>query len=92
MPWPLTSSPAVIEGSSGVNRNDVWYSEDGTDWHELPGTPWSPRHAASVFVFDDALRVVAGNNMESDVWKLVRRREPDPSSPKPGESRGRRLR
>lgn len=82
----------VLEGYSGANRNDVWYSEDGADWHELPGTPWSPRHAASVFVFDDALWVVAGNNMESDVWKLVRRREPDPSSPEPGEPRGRRLR
>jgi hypothetical protein len=82
----------VLEGYSGANRNDVWYSEDGADWHELPGTPWSPRHAASVFVFDDALWVVAGNNMEPDVWKLVRRREPDPPSPKPGEPRGRRLR
>ena len=82
----------VLEGYSGANRNDVWYSEDGADWHELPGTPWSPRHAASVFVFDDALWVVAGNNMEPDVWKLVRRRELDPSSPKPGEPQGRRLR
>jgi len=24
-----------------------------------------------VFVFDDALWMVAGNNMERDVWKLV---------------------
>jgi hypothetical protein len=33
------------------------------------------RHAASVFVHDDALWVVAGNNMESDVWKMTRRRK-----------------
>jgi hypothetical protein len=25
-----------------------------------------------VFVYDDALWVVAGNNMESDVWRLRR--------------------
>jgi hypothetical protein len=63
----------VMEGwmpESG-NRNDVWYSQDGETWHELPDTPWKPRHAASVFVHDDTLWMVAGNNMESDVWKLV---------------------
>lgn len=34
--------------------------------------PWKPRHAASVFVYDNALWMVAGNNMEQDVWKLRR--------------------
>ena len=24
------------------NRNDVWWSEDGQEWHEVP-TPWAPR-------------------------------------------------
>lgn len=61
----------VLEGYDGANRNDVWYSPDGERWTELPDTPWAPRHAASVAAFDDALWVVAGNNMESDVWKLV---------------------
>jgi hypothetical protein len=63
----------VLEGyhSDSGNRNDVWYS-DGIVWTELPDTPWAPRHAASVFVHNDALWMVAGNNMESDVWKLVR--------------------
>ena len=55
------------------NRRDVWYSEDGVTWHELPDTPWAPRHAASVFVYDNALWMVAGNNMFPDVWKLTRR-------------------
>src|SRR5262249_23696332 len=65
----------VLEGySQGTgNRNDVWYSADGVNWYELPNTPWRPRHAASVFVHDDALWMVAGNNMESDVWKLRRK-------------------
>ena len=64
----------VLEGyhEQGGNRSDVWYSSDGVAWSELPNTPWKPRHAASVFVHDNALWMVAGNNMESDVWKLVR--------------------
>ena len=45
----------VLGGLDGRNRNDVWYSADGVDWHELPGKPWAPRHAASVFVHDDSL-------------------------------------
>lgn len=64
----------VLEGYSKANRNDVWHSEDGVAWHEVPATPWRPRHAASVFVHDGALWMVAGNNMESDVWKLTRAR------------------
>jgi hypothetical protein len=63
----------VLEGYAKGNRNDVWYSADGAHWHEVPGTPWKPRHAASVFVHDGALWMVAGNNMESDVWKLRRK-------------------
>jgi hypothetical protein len=62
----------VLEGWNRSNRNDVWHSADGSSWQELEGTPWAPRHAASVFVHDGALWMVAGNNMESDVWKLER--------------------
>jgi hypothetical protein len=61
----------VLEGWNQANRNDVWYSPDGTRWHELPATPWPPRHAASVFVHNNALWMVAGNNMTPDVWKLT---------------------
>jgi hypothetical protein len=67
----------VMEGYANGNRNDVWYSADGKNWFEVPATPWKPRHAASVFVHDGALWMVAGNNMESDVWKL-RRKSPKP--------------
>jgi hypothetical protein len=63
----------VLEGYSKANRNDVWHSADGVTWHQVPATPWAPRHAASVFVHDKALWMVAGNNMESDVWKLRRK-------------------
>jgi hypothetical protein len=62
----------VMEGWDGTgNRSDVHYSADGVTWHELPGTPWAPRHAASLFAHRDALWMVAGNNMTSDVWKLT---------------------
>lgn len=63
----------VLEGYAGGNRNDVWHSADGVNWHEVPDTPWAPRHAASVYVFDNALWMVAGNNMKPDVWKLRRK-------------------
>lgn len=56
------------------NTRDVWYSDDGAEWTEVPNTPWKERHAASVFVFKDALWMVAGNNMQRDVWKLERTR------------------
>ncbi len=63
----------LLEGFDGKgNRNDVWYSSDGESWTELPDVPWAPRHAASVCVHRNALWVIAGNNMESDVWKLER--------------------
>ena len=65
----------VLEGyaAESGNRRDVWYSADGVDWTELPDTPWAPRHAGSVFVYDGSLWMVAGNNMEPDVWRLSRK-------------------
>ena len=67
----------VLEGygpaKKPANRNDVWHSADGVNWHPLPNTPWNPRHAAGVFVYDNALWMVAGNNMAPDVWKLMRK-------------------
>ena len=62
----------VLEGWNQGNRNDVWYSADGVNWYEVADTPWAVRHAASVFVHDGALWMVAGNNMFPDVWKLTR--------------------
>jgi|GEM_PF-1937246 len=63
----------VLEGyREGIgNLQDAWYSNDGVSWYEVRDTPWAPRHASSIFVFGGGLWVVAGNNMESDVWKLT---------------------
>ncbi len=65
----------VLEGTYKGNRNDVWFSSDGVNWTELPNTPWKPRHASSIFVYDNSLWVVAGNNMESDVWRLKKQQD-----------------
>lgn len=63
----------VLEGySPSGNRKDVWYSSDGVQWTEIPNTPWAARHASSIFVHNDHLWVVAGNNMTPDVWRLDR--------------------
>lgn len=63
---------ADINVLSQGNLADAWYSEDGRTWTELPDVPFAPRHASSVFVHQDALWVVTGNNMQSDVWRLSR--------------------
>ena len=64
---------AICERSLLVGERSVRYSADGEHWTEVPKTPWAPRHAASLYVHDDALWMVAGNNMQSDVWKLKRK-------------------
>lgn len=63
----------VLEGWNRGNRNDVWHSADGVNWTEVAPTPWPVRHAASVFVHNGALWMVAGNNMQPDVWRLVQK-------------------
>ena len=75
----ILSPPEVnpITGKPDPNRKDVWWSEDGELWHELPGTPWDRRHASSVFVFGDSLWIASGNtndhvDLKPDVWRLRR--------------------
>ena len=65
------------QGSHGKNMNDVWYSSDGREWHEVPETPWKERHASSVFTYENALWMIAGNHMGRDIWKLVRKEQRD---------------
>lgn len=67
-------SVAVFDGKMWVMEgagNDVWYSSDGVNWYELPDTPWKSRHAASAFVHNNALWMLAGIYIK-DVWKLTR--------------------
>lgn len=68
--WVMEGTVKHTHGKGCINTNDVWYSKDGVNWTEMPKIPWAPRHAASVVVHKDALWMIAGNNMSSDVWKL----------------------
>lgn len=56
-----------------VNLNDVWWSDDGEQWHELKTADvWSPRHEISPYVLNGKLWVVGGNGwpLLNDVWQL----------------------
>lgn len=58
---------------TSTNCNDVWYSADGAEWHQLVTEDiWEPRHEIAQFVHDDRLWVVGGNvwPLVDDVWQL----------------------
>jgi hypothetical protein len=59
-------------GASLGDLQDVWYSSDGANWTQLSSTPWLARHAQSVFVYNNALYLAAGDRMTRDVWRLSR--------------------
>lgn len=46
----------------------VWYSDDGVNWLQVPNVLWNSRHASSLFVYDDALWMVAGNKMYGSLF------------------------
>lgn len=54
-----------------VNRKDVWFSEDGENWTELPNSPFAVRHAATVIAKPDGIYLFAGNSFDKKVWKLT---------------------
>ncbi len=68
--WPcVTVSPAgtlwmfggfVLDGSSGQNLNDVWYSKDGLSWHQtrLSGPTDNWRHAPTCYSQIDKGRII----------------------------------
>lgn len=58
-------------GSLG-NLGDAWYSDDGSNWYDLPAPPWSERHAASAWVYRGALYFGFGNGdpFVADMWRI----------------------
>jgi hypothetical protein len=67
--WIVAGGTRQDEGGS----TDVWYSTDGHDWTNLAGTPWTLRHAASLWVFQNALWFGNGSSaaVYNDVWKMT---------------------
>ena len=58
-----------LGGSSSNNSNDVWYSSDGANWTNAPGTPWSARRGFGCVVFDNKIWVIVGQCcFVADVW------------------------
>ena len=70
----------VVTGNDGMGRvevfNDVWWTENGTNWYELPtgNSHWSPRSDFGAVVFNGSLYIMGGAdinfNSKNDVWRL----------------------
>ncbi len=66
----------VIGGNALANGpstyfNDVWFSEDGTNWTQATsGAPWTPRAAHSSVVYDNKIWVIGGGQYDPapDSW------------------------
>ena len=56
--------------------NDIWYSEDGIQWHQATATAeWPPRRSMSVVLFKDTLWMFGGwspkTGYTNDIWSSV---------------------
>src|SRR5690606_37827688 len=63
----------VVGGSDNNGlKNDVWFSEDGTNWNQVyPHANFSERRGHISFVFDKKIWVMIGRdnfNFHNDVW------------------------
>lgn len=78
-----TEYPVLIlaGGYAPEPMNDVWASEDGSDWHMVHGCPsvqdahvlcrmagWSPRGWHATTVFQEKLWVLGGAPLNNEVW------------------------
>jgi hypothetical protein len=70
--WVIGGHAANGDG----NLSDVWSSPDGVHWTRTVDTPWLPRHAASVAVYQNGIFITGGttdsNGSQDDVWRLDR--------------------
>ncbi len=78
--WVLggTYIEGVGPGSHLVTLNDVWYSENGADWHQAPDAPWAARSGHAALAFAGKLWVLGGTTIRNhdfellnDVWCLT---------------------
>ena len=66
--WVLGGSTT---NSGEINKNDVWYSTDGSNWVEAStNAAWSARNSHSSVVFDNKILVLGGydGGNKKDVW------------------------
>lgn len=57
----------------GVRQNDVWYSNDGGIWNQLPNAPWQSRWGQAGSVFMDKIWITGGlgtTTTLADVWSM----------------------
>jgi hypothetical protein len=59
------------------NRNDIWYTSNGTEWHQMNSAAvWPPRHAPFVWGNEDSMYVACGYlntfGLFNDIWVLDR--------------------
>ncbi|KAG5174930.1 cell wall surface anchor family protein, partial [Tribonema minus] len=64
----------AMEGTSSLNLNDVWRSDDGAHWSQItPRAPWSGRdghvaleHLGSIYIMGGTQDLRSNDN---DVWR-----------------------
>ncbi len=54
------------------NTNEIWYTENGSEWMQLECNTLAPTHATSVFSVADGIVIAAGNGWSKEVWKITR--------------------
>ena len=74
--WVMAGQDTTYpNGVDRGNKNDVWYSSDGSQWYKFNSSVSFPaRHAPFTLVFDSSIYIIGGyaNNdyIHNDVWKL----------------------
>lgn len=73
--WLLGGTENYYFGDTTSLKNDVWSSEDGTEWKlAIANAPWSPRAYHAAVVHDNKMWVFGGGNYvpeyraRNDVW------------------------
>ena len=65
--------------NDGGNIGDAWYSTDGRNWYPSTDDPiaWDPRHAASLWVYQDSLYLAGGGDERIAQVRRVQRQVGD---------------
>ena len=62
----------MLGGSLWRKKNDVWSSENGSDWIEVTASAdWTARYHHTSIVFDNKIWVLGGCCTQNDVWSSI---------------------